>query len=143
MTAPKTGVCQEGDHRGMWPIHIAVLCNNFDAVHHLLSLAENEAEHVNLKQNEHFTPVLYACHKGNIEVLNYLMGKGGDIMLVSKKGVTALHLACGAGQLEMVEYLIDVHRLSPEIKTSSSGSLPMHVAAKGGHINVIQYLKEV
>ena len=81
------------------PIHVAVLTHNMKALEYLMETA-GEAEHArlaNLTQNEDFTPVLYAAHKGNFKILEYLLERGGDLSLKSKKGVTALHLACASG----------------------------------------------
>ena len=112
VTSPRVSIAQEADNRGMWPIHIAVLSNNFAALKYLMEEIPGDGEYKkpNLTQNEDFTPVLYACHKGNREILQYLIDNGGDISAKSKKGVTALHLSCGAGMLEMTEYLIQVHQ---------------------------------
>ena len=90
------------------PLHIAVLTNNLQAVQHLVenNKKEDPESAVNRRQNEDFTPMHYACHKGNFEILYYLLEKGGDLNATSKKGVTCLHLACGAGMLDMAKYLI-------------------------------------
>ena len=63
---------------------------------------------MNRGQAENFTPVHYACHKGNLEILQLLIDNGGTLNAVSKKGVTCLHLACGSGKLEMARFLIEV-----------------------------------
>ena len=93
------------------PLHIAVLTNNFPAVQHLVEKVKFDdsiSAVVNRRQNEGFTPVLYACHRGNFEILHYLLDQGGDLKTQSKKGVTCLHLACSSGMLDMVKYLIEV-----------------------------------
>ena len=95
----------------MFPLHIAVLTNNLPAVRHLVENVRYDTKiesPVNIAQNEDFTPVHYACHKGNFEILQYLLEQGGDLKTTSKKGVTCLHLACGSGMLDMVRYLIEV-----------------------------------
>ena len=56
----------------MLPIHIAVLMNNFPGVQHLVENVRYDLDGeniVNRGQNEDFTPVHYACHKGNFEIL--------------------------------------------------------------------------
>ena len=60
--------------------------------------------------------------------------------MVSKKGVTCLHLACGSGKLEMARFLIEVQQFSPEVVTIVSGSKPIHMAAKSGDIEIMKYL---
>ena len=110
VTQGKGAVPQEPDKKGMLPLHIAVLMNNFEAVQHLVEKVRYDDSEgvVNKGQNEDFTPVHYACHKGNFEILQYLLEHKGDLMLTSKKGVTCLHLSCGSGMLDMARYLIEV-----------------------------------
>lgn len=75
---------------------------------------EEVAEHlVNQAQQDGFTPVHYACFKGNIKMLELLISMHGDIRAVSVHGVNCLHLACQKNQLEMVKYLINTHKFSP------------------------------
>ena len=111
VTGQKLSIGQEPDNRGMIPLHIAVLTNNLPAVQHLVENCRYDIEIeavVNKEQNEDFTPVHYAAHKGNFEILQYLLDRGGNINCKSKKGVTCLHLACSSGMIDMVRYLIEV-----------------------------------
>ena len=64
--------------------------------------------------------------------------------MASKKGVTCLHLAAAAGKLEIVRYLVEDAnpKLSVNLRTTASKSLPIHVAAKGGQLEVLQYFVE-
>ncbi len=64
---------------------------------------------VNVCQNDNFTPLHYACHRGNLSILKLLISFGGDITARSKNGVSCLHLACVSGNLDLVKYLIDEH----------------------------------
>ena len=141
MTDPKLGIPNEPDNKGMLPIHLAVLTDNYDAVAHLLKFQSvNGESDVNRGQAEDFTPVHYACHRGNLEILQLLLDSGGNLNVVSKKGVTCLHLACGSGKLEMARFLIEVQQFSPEVVTIISGSKPIHMAAKSGDIEIMKYL---
>ena len=67
---------------------------------------------------------------------------GGDVSRRSRNGVSSLHLACAAGHISMVEFLINEHKLDPEETTKASGSKPIHLATNGGCLQVVQYLVE-
>ena len=72
LTNQKINIAQEADNRGMIPLHIAVLTNNFPAVQHLVEKVRydvSKEQVVNIRQKEDFSPVHYACHKGNFEIL--------------------------------------------------------------------------
>jgi ankyrin repeat protein len=60
----------------------------------------------------------------------------------SKNGVTCLHLACAAGNLETVKFLLSEYSnlFHVGLKTKASDSLPIHVVAKGGQLEVLKYL---
>jgi ankyrin repeat protein len=57
-----------------------------------------------------------------------------DLSVKSKNGVTCLHLACAAGNLEIVQFLLNENsnHFHVGLKTKASDSSPVHVAAKGG-----------
>jgi ankyrin repeat protein len=56
--------------------------------------------------------------------------------------VSGLHLAAAAGHLSMVKYLLEEHKLDPDLSTGESKSKPIHLAATGGHKEVLQHLME-
>ena len=87
---------------------------------------------MNIAQIDNFTPLHYACHRGNLSILKLLISYGGDITQTSKNGVTCLHLACVSGNLELVKYLIDEHDFDTKIRSSASQSQPIHVATTAG-----------
>jgi ankyrin repeat protein len=86
--------------------------------------------------------VHYACHKGNIEIFEYLLKNGGNIHLPSKNGVTCLHLAAAQNQLDMTRYLVESKGFAPNVSTTSSQSQPIHVAARSGNLEIVKYLVE-
>ena len=45
-----------------------------------------------------------------------------------------------SGNLEVVQYLLVEHRFDVRIKSSASGSQPIHVATNAGHRHVVEYL---
>lgn len=69
----------EADSRGMTPLHFAVLRDNHAVVNLLLEKERGRTDiratqkHletvVNTTQEDLFTPVHYACHRGNLNIL--------------------------------------------------------------------------
>ena len=60
-----------------------------------------------MAQLDNFTPLHYACHRGNLKILKLLLYYEGSLHTASRNGVTCLHLACVSGNLELVKYLIE------------------------------------
>lgn len=107
------------------------------------AIAVKQRELVNAVQIDCFTPLHYACHRGNLKILKLLVSYGGDVHATSKNGVTCLHLASVSGNLEVVKYLLDEHGCEVRVKSTASGSEPIHVAASAGHLHVVEYLVTV
>ena len=85
-------------------------------------IAQIQKELVNKPQQDLFTSVLYACHRGNLPILELLEEYGGDVELTSRNRVSCLHLACASGNLDLVKHLILVRGMDPQIKSHVSGS---------------------
>lgn len=56
--------------------------------------------------NKHWTPVMIAVLRTNVELTEILLKKGADINKRNYKGQTPLHIAARWGKKEVVEYLI-------------------------------------
>lgn len=87
-----------------------------------------------------FTPIHYACHRGNLKILKLLLEYDGSLHTASRNGVTCLHLACVSGNLDLVKYLITEQGLDPFIKSTASESQPLHLATNAGHVHIVEYL---
>ena len=81
---------------------------------------------------------LDAVSSGQTDLMKRYMAKGVDVNSRSRRELTALHLAAGAGHLEAVESLLSN---GAEIDAQSvSGQTPLHVAARRGHARIVDYL---
>lgn len=81
-----------------------------------------------------------AVKRGNMEIIEYLISKGIDVNV--KDGTfdaNALKTAAGAGQLEVVRYLIDNSSI---MDTSLAQRNPLFGAIYSGHMNVVKELVE-
>jgi ankyrin repeat protein len=86
--------------------------------------------------------VHYACFKGNIPILDFLIELGGSLDALSLNGLNCLHLAVSQNHVEMVKYLIKNHEFSPNELTKSSSTSPLMLASKNGATDVVKYLIE-
>ena len=73
-------------------------------------------------------------------MIKLLVSFGGEVSATSTNGVSCFHLACVSGNLEVVKYLIQKHHVDFHIKSTASGSEPIHVAANAGHKNIVEFL---
>jgi len=82
-------------------IHVAAAVGNIEAVKQHLAAGAN----VNAKDDDGWTPLLYAAAEGRKEVAELLIANGADVN-VNVYGTTPLHIAAFSGHTEVVELLI-------------------------------------
>ena len=60
-------------------------------------------------------------------------------MLENRNGITALHVAANAENLEGLRYFISVKNCNPACP-GPLGLTPLHLASERGHLDVLKYL---
>ena len=65
-----------------------------------------------------------------------------SLLVLSREGYTALHIAAASGELTILKYLVE-DRLVNAATKSLSQETPLHCAAKNGHLPAIKYLVEI
>ncbi len=96
---------------GVYPIHAAAgvaYGNGFTGNFHLHApngwmpamkyLVEELGADVNVRDAGGYTAMHHAAARGDNEMINYLVSKGGDVMVVSRAGQTTVDMANGPGQ---------------------------------------------
>ena len=73
--------------------------------------------------------------------MQYLIVNGANINSKASDGVTALHAAAAAGELEVVQYLVE-NGADLDSTAGEYSWTTLHFAAHGGHLAVVQYLIE-
>jgi len=94
---------------------------------------------MNDKDTSGHTPLHYAASKGNTPILKEMLRSGvAPVESSNSQGMTAMHLACAAGQLESVQLLFKAGvSLLCEDRV---GSIPLHVACQEGCFEIVKYL---
>lgn len=83
-----------------------------------------------------WTPVMYACRYGNVELLDYFVENGFILELPGTYGL--LHIASFAGELEVLKYLIEKLKKDPNPLTVET--TPLRFACKYQRYECLEYL---
>lgn len=84
------------------------------------------------------TPLHLEAYQGNLQLVTFIIAKGGDIEAVDKNGQTAINLAARQGHAGIVDALIKARANVDH--TDSDGWTPLRSAAWGGHTDVVAML---
>ncbi|NWI61089.1 ANR16 protein, partial [Calyptomena viridis] len=116
-----------GDYKR--PIHEAASMGHRECVAFLL---ERGASVDCLKKGD-WTPLMMACTRKNLEVIQALVEHGANPLLRNKDGWNCFHIASREGHPEVLRYLLDV---SPGIwdTESTTGRTPLHTAGSEGFV---------
>lgn len=91
------------NYEGLSPLHLAVLRGNESLAAKLLH-AGADINALDIKSG--LTPLMHAVESNNITMVHFLLENGCDVNSQSYSGNTALHCACGRGQLDTVRLLL-------------------------------------
>lgn len=83
-------------------------------------------------------PMLKASSQGDTAALDDLVGRGGDVNALSKRGWAPLHMAAGSGALNTVEWLVRKGALVD--LPNMQGQTALCIAAGLGHSRVVRFL---
>jgi len=85
------------------------------------------------------TPALvWAAHKGHIEIVDLLLKKDFKISATNKFGESALYLAVKNGNVEMVSYLLNCG--APINQQTKKNKTALHLAARKGYREIVRML---
>ena len=127
-------------NNGMTPLHVAVWHNQEDMVKLLL---QQEGIDRGAADNEGNTPILTACHRGDIILLQRLLraAKGADerdLRVRNALGWSALHTASFKGQDVAVRLLLRFQ--APVNQLTADGWTALHLACAEGHVSCVTSL---
>ena len=93
---------------------------------------------INAKDNQGFSPLIYAAQQGHLPLVDLLVLRGADLNLANNYGATSLSMAAQDGLLEVVKLL--VKKGSNIDQSADLGVTPLHKAALYGHQEIVDYL---
>jgi len=86
-----------------------------------------------------WTPLMIACTKGHLDVIEELVASGADVTRVNKDGWNCFHLACRESNEAVLKYLTTIDGNLWRQK-SKNGRTPLHTACMHGRYEVVEYL---
>ena len=103
-------------------------------------LHENGAD-LNVKNNYGMTPLMISIMKRGTEpISDYFIKSGANLEIKNNYGQSALHRACYAGKIDMVEKLLS-KGVDIDVQTNK-GSTPLMVAVKNENYKIVELLLE-
>ncbi|RDD40523.1 Espin [Trichoplax sp. H2] len=125
---------------GITPVHLAAHGGNLTCLQQLTQgIQIDYRQH---KCNQGITPGHYAAQNGHLGCIKWLYQLHPESFLANQddnNGGNYLHYATSVGEIEIVEYLIDIGILC---KPDDFGNTPIHDAAHHGHRKCLQLLLE-
>ncbi|XP_077025623.1 ankyrin repeat domain-containing protein 16 isoform X2 [Tamandua tetradactyla] len=114
------------------PLHEAASMGHRDCVGYLLS----RGAAVDSLKKADWTPLMMACTRKNLEVIQDLVEHGANPLLQNKDGWNSFHIASREGDPQILQYLLSV---SPAVwKTESKiRRTPLHTAAMHGCVEAV------
>ncbi|XP_074511025.1 B-cell lymphoma 3 protein homolog [Sebastes fasciatus] len=104
LPCPLSSTCLEiRNYEGLSPLHLAVLRGHKDLARMLLD-AGADINAMDIKSGQ--SPLMHAVESNNADMVHFLIESGCDVNSQSYSGNTALHGACGRGQVETVRLLL-------------------------------------
>ncbi|XP_036999457.2 ankyrin repeat domain-containing protein 16 [Artibeus jamaicensis] len=117
------------------PLHEAASMGHRDCVQYLLC---GRAMVDCLKRGD-WTPLMMACTRKNLGVIQDLVEHGANPLLKNKDGWNSFHIACREGDPQILQYLLTV--CPDSWKTESKiGRTPLHTAAMHGCLEAVKVL---
>ncbi|XP_046348413.2 serine/threonine-protein phosphatase 6 regulatory ankyrin repeat subunit A-like [Haliotis rufescens] len=117
-------------------LHIACLGGHIEMVLYVLRL---DLCDMNSRGKTGQTPLMFAALRGNRNVFDVLVSKGGDPSLVDDDGNNILHVASLGEDVEMVKYVLSLNIV--DINSGGKyGRTAAMLAAESGHRDVFYFL---
>nr|KAF6430686.1 ankyrin repeat domain 16 [Rousettus aegyptiacus] len=117
------------------PLHEAASMGHRDCVQYLLG----RGAAVDCLKKADWTPLMMACTRRNLEVIQDLVEHGANPLLKNKDGWNSFHIASREGDPSVLQYLLTV--CPAAWKTESKiGRTPLHTAAMHGCLEAVKVL---
>jgi ankyrin repeat protein len=118
---------------------------SFDVCRWIIEQAgEDRSRVVNLKTwNSNTSPVMWAAWAGSTSIVDMLVVHGAEIDHIDGHGRNALHWAAAAGQVDVVEYLLDTNKAKAlTTQVDERGYTPLDYAKEFGREDVVSCIEQ-
>ena len=103
---------------------------------------KNINEHINDEKmnKKKYTPLTYACEKGNLKIVTFLVEEmNADIEKKDAQPFCPLYTACLSDNLDLVKYLVE--RNAKVNRTGLNSFTPAFAAVEKGNVQILKYLE--
>ncbi|XP_070193882.1 ankyrin repeat and SOCS box protein 3-like [Littorina saxatilis] len=84
--------------------------------------------------------LILAAASGDVETVKMIVAAGGSVTDVNDEEVSAVHVACKQGSVEVVEFLLQQPEVDLNKASSFMDEIPLFCAAYFGHLQVVELL---
>ena len=132
----KGGNIVDAERNGRTILHTMCEIGNLTLVKHLV---ENYSVLLKMRDNEGQTPLHIAGFSDSVQLVDFLIRRGADVLDSDIDGRTILHHACSGGKLTIVKHLIENY---PALlnKRDILGLTPVHEAGWSDSVELLDYL---
>ena len=96
--------------------------------------------HTQYPEDKKVSPLFISAQQGNLQLTQYLIGKGVDKNWNNTKGLTPLFMAAKNGYLEV--YRLIMEGVVDKNPASNIGVTPLYVAAQNGHYEICKLIMD-
>ncbi|KAK7079725.1 Histone-lysine N-methyltransferase ehmt1, partial [Halocaridina rubra] len=123
------------NQEGMTSLHLAAKCGNFVACQYILDSGRLNRHSINMQDEGGWTPLVWASENRFINVVKFLLDRGGNPQLCDVEQNTALHWAAFSGSTQICSMLLD--RGCSLRSMNAHGDTPLHIAARQNHADAV------
>ncbi|OWR50221.1 serine/threonine-protein phosphatase 6 regulatory ankyrin repeat subunit C [Danaus plexippus plexippus] len=120
--------------------HFCAIAGNNDVLTEMITdMSATDVSRALNKQNSiGWTPLLIACHRGHMELVNTLLSNHARVDVFDVEGRSALHLAAERGFLQVCDALL-TNKAFINSK-ARNGRTALHLAAMNGYAHLVKFL---
>ena len=116
---------------GMTALHLATQNGHLECAHIILGSNKLPRNHINVKDDGGWTPLVWACEHKHEPVIRFLLEQGCDPFTTDVEMNVAIHWAAFSGSKSIVELLLAAGSNVNEM--NGIGETPLHIALRQDH----------